>query len=92
MVTRPVIDSTASMMMASWFRVRRFKCGLKALRVAMISVMVRLGSDAGRCGKPRYSTFSDHPPLHNFYAFAIVQPAVTVESPRCHDTASLSGS
>ena len=63
MVTRPVIASTASTMMVSWFKVRRFKCGLNALRVAMISVMVRLGSDAGRCGKHRYSTFSDHPPL-----------------------------
>ena len=63
MVTRPVIASTASTMMASWLSVRRFKCGLKALRVAIISLMVGLGLDAGRCGKPRYSTFSDHPPL-----------------------------
>ncbi len=41
-------------------RARRFKCGLKALRIAMISAMVRLGSDAGRCGKHWQFIFSDH--------------------------------
>ncbi|GEM_PF-2285360 len=54
--------------------------------------MVRFGSNVGCCDEPPYSSFSDHPSLYNNYAFDIVLPTVIVESPRCHDAASLAGS
>ena len=91
MVTRPAIASTASTIMASWFSVRRFRCGLSVLRVAMISCMVRFGSNVGCCDEPSYSTFSDHPSLYDNYAFAIVRSTATFEAPGCHVIAILAG-
>ena len=46
-----------------WFRMRRFKRGLKALRIAMILFMVRSGAGYRRLWITPHSSFSDRPPL-----------------------------